>query len=299
MKKSSIQHSNTLEESELILNPDGSVYHLHLLPEHVADTVILVGDQGRVSMVSSFFDQVDYKIHNREFVTHTGTYKGKRVTAMSTGIGTDNIDIAINELDAAVNIDLKTSTLKNTHKKLKLIRIGTSGALQEDIPVDSFALSEYGLGFDGLLHYYQPNYEADELELAKAFETHYQPSRAQTIPYAVKASPSLVSRLEEGMIKGITATASGFYAPQGRSLRLATERSDQNERLNSFRFGENRIINFEMETAALYGIGTMLGHDCCTVCAVIANRFKRSYSKDYQKTVRDLVQIVLDRVCTD
>lgn len=294
MKNSAQYHTQRLKDSELILNADGSVYHLHLLPEHIASTVLLVGDQDRVSQISSFFDSIEYRIQNREFVTHTGTYRGKRITALSTGIGTDNIDIGLNELDAAVNIDLNTKRIKDEFKKLTLIRIGTSGALQSDIPVDSIALSEYGLGFDGLLHYYSPNYEQDEIELAEAFNTYYPFAKGQPHPYAVKASSRLLNLFKEDAIKGITATASGFYAPQGRSLRLKPKVENQNELLHDFDFKGKRIINFEMETAALYGLGAMLGHDCCTVCAVIANRFTQSYSSDYHTTIDNLIQRVLD-----
>lgn len=295
-KNQTIDHRERLKESELILNQDGSVYHLHLLPEHIADIVILVGDQGRVEAVSKYFDEIEFSIQNREFFTQTGWFEGTRISVLSTGIGTDNIDIAINELDAALNIDLKQRRIKENKKSIKMIRIGTSGSLQEDIPVDSFAISEYGLGFDGLLHYYKPEYDEDELSLSQAFAKHYQAKPEQVIPYAVKADEGLHHLLKEGMTSGITATASGFYAPQGRALRLLPDRNESNEMLNSFQHLDHRIINFEMETAALYGLGSMLGHQCCTVCAVIANRFTKSYSKDYKSTVDQLIQTTLERL---
>ena len=296
MKNSVNYHSNKLLDSELILNSDGSVYHLHLLPEHIADMVLLVGDQDRVQQISKRFEKIEVKIQNREFVTHTGYFNAKRITVLSTGIGTDNIDIALNELDAAVNIDLQKKTMLPNPRKLTLVRIGTSGALQSDIPVDSFALSTYGLGFDGLLHYYKPSFESKEVALSKAFKAYYPFAEGQTHPYAVRASERLINLFGEGMVKGITATASGFYAPQGRSLRLQPKVENQNELLHDFKFEDNRIINFEMETAALYGLGAMLGHDCCTVCAVIANRFTQQYSSDYHVTIDRLIDLVLRRL---
>ncbi|MDA7730175.1 nucleoside phosphorylase [Salibacteraceae bacterium] len=296
MKTTTNRHSETLQESELVLNKDGSVYHLHLKPEHIADTVLLVGDQGRVEQISNKFDTIEFSIQNREFCTTTGSYKGKRITALSTGIGTDNIDIAINELDAAVNIDLENRSIKSELKSLNLIRIGTCGALQADIPVDSFAISSYGLGFDGLLNFYEHSKTKKESKIQSDFIQFYKDHGHEVDAYVSEGNKELISILEPGMIKGITATANGFYGPQGRVLRLKAQIPNQNELLRDFKSGDNRIINFEMETSGLYGIGGLLGHKCCTVCAVIANRFSKSYSEDYMLTVDKLIDTVLDRL---
>ena len=296
MINSAIKHNTPLLPSELILNPDGSIYHLNLLPEDIADDIIVVGDQHRVERISSFFDKIDVKKEKREFVTHTGWYKGKRITALSTGIGCDNIDIVINELDAIVNIDLKTRIIKDTPRKLNIIRLGTSGALQADIPVDSFVVSSYGLGFDGLAQFYKTNFEKDELALQAAFIKQVNWKDELNQPYFAKANNELVERIEEGMIKGITATANGFYGPQGRSLRLAPNVPDLNEKLNQFSFEGQRITNFEMETSALYSLGGMLGHNTATVCAIIANRFAKTFSEDYKATVDKLIKVLLDRL---
>tara|TARA_Y100000385_G_scaffold291988_1_gene375392 strand:- start:3677 stop:4573 length:897 start_codon:yes stop_codon:yes gene_type:complete len=296
MKTTPNRHSETLQESELVLNKDGSVYHLHLKPEHIADTVLLVGDQGRVEQISNKFDTIEFSIQNREFCTTTGSYKGKRITALSTGIGTDNIDIAINELDAAVNIDLENRSIKSELKSLNLIRIGTCGALQADIPVDSFAISSYGLGFDGLLNFYEHSKTKKESKIQSDFIQFYKDHGHEVDAYVSEGNKELISILEPGMIKGITATANGFYGPQGRVLRLKAQIPNQNELLRDFKSGDNRIINFEMETSGLYGIGGLLGHKCCTVCAVIANRFSKSYSEDYMLTVDKLIDTVLDRL---
>lgn len=290
------RQSETLLESELVLNKDGSVYHLHLKPEHIADTVLLVGDQGRVELISEKFENVEFSIQNREFCTQTGTYNGKRITVMSTGIGTDNIDIAINELDAAVNIDLQKRSIKPDLTSLNLIRIGTCGALQANVPVDSFAISSYGLGFDGLLNFYEHSKTKKESKIQSDFIQFYKDHGHEVDAYVSEGNKELISILEPGMIKGITATANGFYGPQGRVLRLKAQIPNQNELLRDFKSGDNRIINFEMETSGLYGIGGLLGHKCCTVCAVIANRFSKSYSEDYMLTVDKLIDTVLDRL---
>ena len=296
MRNSSIKHNTPLLPSELILNPDGSIYHLDLLPKDIADDIIVVGDQHRVKRISSFFDKIDVIKEKREFVTHTGWYKGKRITAISTGIGCDNIDIVINELDAIANIDLKTRLIKETPRKLNIIRLGTSGALQADIPVDSFVISSYGLGFDGLAQFYKTDFEEDELSLQKAFikDINWKPELNQ--PYFAKGDSELISKIEKGMIKGITATANGFYGPQGRSLRLSPNVPDLNEELNQFNFEGHRITNFEMETSALYALGGMLGHNTATVCAIIANRFTKTFSADYKKTVDELIKVLLERL---
>lgn len=288
--------SNIIPETELILNPNGSVYHLQLLPENIADNIIIVGDQGRVETVSSFFDTVDFKVQNREFITHTGSYKGKRVTVISSGIGTDNIDILMNELDALVNIDLKNRTVKAEKRSLNIVRIGTSGALQQDIPVDSFVFSAYGLGFDGLLNYYLDLPKANEDSISNAFIKQTQWSEKLPFPYVIEASQSLSEKIGHDMIKGITATAPGFYGPQGRKLRLTPWVEDFNQQLTDFNYQQWCITNFEMETSALYGLGKLMGHQTATVCAIIANRVIKQYSKNYHIAVEKLILTVLERL---
>ncbi len=288
--------NNIIAETELILNPNGSVYHLQLLPENIAENIIIVGDQGRVETVSRFFDTIDFKIQNREFVTHTGTYNGKRIMVISSGIGTDNIDILINELDAAVNIDLKTRTIKKERISLNIVRIGTSGALQQDIPVDSFVVSTYGLGFDGLLNYYLDLPKINDNEVSEAFIKQTNWDKNLPFPYAVKGSEILINKIGFDLIKGITATAPGFYGPQGRKLRLSPWVEDFNQQLTDFKYKENRITNFEMETSALYGLGALLGHQTCTVCTIIANRVAKKYSQNYHASVEQLIQLVLERL---
>lgn len=296
MRKSVIDHSEAIAPSELIITPEGAIYHLNLLPHQIASNIIVVGDQYRVEKISSNFEKIDHKVAKREFVTHTGWYKGKHVTALSTGIGCDNIDIVINELDALVNIDFETRKPKKEHKKLNIIRLGTSGALQKDIPVDEFVISSYGLGFDGLAGFYDCKFEDDELDLKKAFLNQITWPEDCNPPYFAKASSSLLNQLKDGMHIGITATANGFYGPQGRSLRLGAKVPDLNEQLNKFEFDAKKITNFEMETSALYSLCGMLGHDAVTVCAIIANRFSKTYSEDYNIPVGKLIKIVLDRI---
>ena len=285
-----------IEESELILNSDGSVYHLKLLPEMIADTIILVGDPARVSEISAFFDRVDYERYNREIKTHTGRYAGKKLTVMSTGMGTDNLDIVINELDALANIDLENRTLKKEKKTLNLVRLGTSGAMQEEVPVDSFVAAEYGLGLDGLMNFYNTPVEVNEPEMEKAFIRQMQWPDKLSFPNITRASGSLLSLLNDKFIKGITATAPGFYGPQGRVLRMPLAYPDLNERLQKFSFQGKKIMNFEMETSGLYGLGRSLGHNTLTVCAVIANRIKKEYSEDPKKTINQLIEILLSRL---
>ncbi|MGD1848130.1 MAG: nucleoside phosphorylase [Salibacteraceae bacterium] len=286
-----------LAESELILNTDdGSIYHLILLPEHLADDVIVVGDPGRVKSISDRFDSVDVRISNREFVTHTGWLNGKRITALATGSGTDNIDIVLNELDALVIIDLESRRIKADHKSLNIVRIGTTGALQGDFPVDSYLASRYGLGFDNVLHYYQYHPEAETAQLEQALVDHLNMGDAASRPYLVPCSNTLLQKVGAGMHQGITATAPGFYGPQGRTLRLPLRIEDLNERLSSFENGNLKVTNFEMETSALYGLGHLLGHQCCTVCLVIANRIRNEYSKDYHPAMGRLIDTVLERL---
>ncbi len=285
-----------IPDSELILNPDGSVYHLHLKPEHIADNVIVVGDPGRVALISSYFDTIDYQISNREFVTHTGTYKNTRFTVIATGIGTDNIDIVINELDAAVNIDLETKIIKDVKRSLNIVRIGTSGALQEDIAIDSFLLSEKAMGFDGLMHFYTQSLNVNEKEIADAFCKHANWNDSLAKPYVVSASKLLSDRLSKGTRSGITATASGFYAPQGRVLRLQPEMPNYPETLSSFSYNELKVTNFEMETSALYGLSKALGHHACTICAIIANRKTKEFSTNPDLPIQRLITHVLNNL---
>jgi uridine phosphorylase len=285
-----------IPESELILNGDGSIYHLKLRPDNIADTIILVGDQGRVGKISKYFDVLEFSGQNREFLTHTGLIGSKRLTVLSTGIGTDNIDIVLNELDALVNIDLHNRIPRSDLKKLNLIRLGTSGSLQEDIPVDSFMLSSHGIGFDGLLNFYEKRADVEDKELTEAFITQTQWPSEFPRPYIVQGSPKLFKLLNDGTFSGITATANGFYGPQGRQLRLRATVPDLNEKLNRFRFNNHRITNFEMETSALFGLGKALGHECATICAVIANRFRHEYSKDHDRAVNNLIRHLLDKL---
>ncbi len=294
----------SISESELILNPDGSVYHINLRPEHVADNVIVVGDQERVKKISDYFEKVEYKLSHREFVTHTGFFKGKRITVVSTGIGPDNIDIVLNELDAAVNIDLQTRRIKEKKKNLNIIRIGTSGALQKEIPVDSFVVSEFGLGIDNLMSFYHLKQNFQEKNIEQDFIRHTGWSSPLSKPYIVQGSELLIKRIGAGMREGITVTAPGFYGPQGRILRLKPSVKNLNEKLTSFspkpNFKKNisplKITNFEMETSALYGLGRALGHNCCTVCAIIANRIIKQYSKNTHKSIDLLIRTVLERI---
>lgn len=291
-----MERRKSIAETELILNRNGSVYHLHLLPEHIAENVILVGDTARVDLVSQCFDTISFKIQNREFVSHGGTYKNKQVMAVSSGIGTDNIDIVLNELDAAVNIDLNKRIPREKHTTLKLIRIGTSGALQSFIPVNSVVVSEYALGLDGLLHYYDGLPAINNDALSEAFCKHTNWHSKLPYPYAIAGSENLMDQIAADYIKGITVTAPGFYAPQGRELRLKPWMTDFNQQLTGFKFGSGYISNFEMETSALYGLGTLLGHQVCSVCVIIANRITREFSSDYSTPMNNLIEQILERL---
>lgn len=285
-----------IPESELILNDDNSVYHLNLLPHELAPTVINVGDPDRVAMVSRFFNKIEVKKQKREFVTHTGIYKGKRITVLSTGIGTDNIDIVYNELDALVNIDLKSRTIKDQLTSLNLIRIGTSGSLQREIPVDSFVFSQYGLGLDGLMNFYVLKNDEEETGIINAFRKHYPNEGILSLPYLARCSSKLEKAISEGMHKGITASCSGFYAPQGRVLRYDLARPNFIQTLHSFQFNGNRITNFEMETGAMYGLAKVLGHHCCSVNAIVANRIDNTHTHKAEQTMNQMIELVLDRI---
>jgi len=287
-----------IPESELILNKDGSVYHLNLLPHELAPVVINVGDPDRVPMVSAYFDSVTVRKQKREFVSHTGLYKGKPMTVLSTGIGTDNIDIVYNELDALVNIDLGKRTINSSLDSLYLVRIGTSGSLQKDIPVDSFVCSSFGLGLDGLLNFYTLDNDEEETRIISAFREHYPNHGILPQSYISRASAQLTGLLSPGMFTGITASCSGFYGPQMRQLRLKPSRPDMIERLSSFSLGGHRITNFEMETGAMYGLAALLGHHCCSVNVIVANRIEHEFSKDADASMHRLIQLVLDRLAT-
>ena len=284
------------QDSELILNPDGSLYHIKLKPEDVAETVILVGDQQRVAVISKYFDKIDSRKDNREFTTHTGWLNGKRITVISTGIGTDNIDIVVNELDAAVNFDLEKRKIKEKHTALDIIRLGTTGGLQPELEVDTFVASAYGLGFDGLLNFYDYDEKILETEIIDAFIRHTGWNERLPYPYIVKSSERLLKQLAYDLPAGITATANGFYGPQGRRLRIPLAFPELNERIEGFRFGEYKISNFEMETSALFGLGKSLGHNTLTICTIIANRLTKQFSEDYKVSVDKMIRLVLERL---
>ncbi len=282
--------------SELVLNAHGDVYHLGLAPENLAENIILVGDQDRVELVSNFFDLIEHKSQHREFTCHTGMYKGKRVTALSTGIGTDNLDITINELDALVNIDLEKREDKEKHTSLNMVRIGTCGILQAEIPVHSYILSSHSYGLDNIAHFYDVEFSSEEKELNEKIDTHLAlPEKIK--PYFVSASEELVSKLRsEKTFEGITVTSSGFYAPQGRKLRLGLSTTDLNEKLGEFNYNGLKVNNFEMESSALFFLGKALGHKATTICLGIANRPNQQFSKGYAKEMNDLILYVLDRI---
>lgn len=283
-------------ETELILTSEKKVYHINLCNEDIADDVIVVGDQGRVAQISRHFSSVDFKTEHREFVTHTGIYKGKRITVLSTGIGPDNIDIVLNELDAAVNIDPNSRTEKEVKRKLNIIRLGTSGSLQEDIPVNGLVVSEYGLGIDGILTFYQKWESVTRQDICDAFVKHTGWAYNLPHPYCVKSDEVLFMKFKTGNFNGITTTAPGFYGPQGRQLRLRAAKPDLNDLLGTFRYNDLRITNFEMETSALYGLGALLGHNCLTVCVIIANRVKKEFTHNYTQSVDLLIEQCLQRL---
>ncbi len=291
---SNVHHAKAIAPSELVLNPDLSVYHLGLHPSQVADTIIVVGDQHRVPLISNQFEKVEDKVQNREFCTHTGTYKGKRITALSTGIGVDNVDIVMNELDALVNIDLVAREIKPLHTSLRIVRLGTSGALSSDIPVGSFVHSRYAIGLDGVLHYYDAQYDDDELQLTEAFRKHTNWELSGIAPYSVRSDEALGQYFQEGYYQGITITACGFYGPQGRMLRLPVALAGLNDAMSTMRFRGIPIANYEMESSALFGLGAMMGHACTTVCTVVANRMRNEFLADHHTPIEKLIKQVLD-----
>lgn len=285
-----------IHPSELILNPDGSIYHLALHPEQISNKIIVAGDPHRIAKISAKFDSIELKVENREFITHTGTFNGERVTAMATGIGTDNIDIVLNELDALVNVDLKTRTVKEQLTSLQIVRIGTCGSIQESVPSDEVVVSTHAIGLDGLMNFYNFEMDAEEKELFAAFKTQTAWREEFNRPYLVKGSKNLIEKVGKGFHKGITMTANGFYAPQGRRLRLMPKHVEVNEDLRKFNFKNHKIVNYEMETSALYGLSSLMGHEACTVCAVVANRYANSFSKDYKPVISKLIDQVLERL---
>lgn len=284
----------SIAPSELIINNRGAIYHLDLRPEELAETVITVGDPDRVAAISKYFDRVEYKLQHREFITHTGFIGTKRISVLSTGIGPDNIDIVLNELDALVNIDFETRMIRPSLQSLSIIRIGTSGSLQADIPVDGFVAGTHGLGIDNLLNFYLHVQHEEEQQLIQSFLTQTQLHQKTAQPYITSASPSLMKHFVEGYHQGITVTCPGFYGPQGRVLRLGLNNPDLVDRLTDFRFGQHRIANFEMETSAIYGLGRLLGHHCLSLNAIVANRVSKEFSKDGQAAVEKLIQKSLE-----
>ena len=285
-----------IAESELIINPDGSVFHLHIRPEELADNVILVGDPGRVDMVSEYLEDKEFRHQSREFVSVTGRYRGKRITVLSTVIGTDNIDIVMNELDALANIDFATREIKEEKRSLNILRVGTSGAIQPDIPIGSFVFSHISVGCDGLLNWYADRDRIIVPDIAEAFMKHTHWDSHLPVPYFVRAGKAMSEKFADCTVKGMTIAASGFYGPQGRVLRMPLAMPDMLDTFESFRFGEWRITNFEMEGSAIAGIAAHLGHNAGTVCCIIANRHLKESSPDYKPMVRNLVELVLDKI---
>lgn len=289
--------NNYIAESELVINGDGSIFHLHIKPEQLADRVILVGDPGRVNIVASHFDTCECEMSNREFHSITGTYKGKRITVLSTGIGCDNIDIVMNELDALVNIDFSTRTVKPTLRSLQIVRIGTCGGLQPNTPVGTFIASVKSIGFDGLLNYYGRRDEVCDTELEKAFTAHTSWLPQLPAPYVAVADPQLINRIAgDDMVRGITCACGGFYGPQGRRLRIPLADPELNSKIESFEYQGLRITNFEMESSALAGLSSLLGHKAMTCCMVLANRRAHQMNTNYKNDINTLIITVLDRI---
>jgi len=287
-----------IASSEMILNNDGSVFHLHLQPEELADNVILVGDPGRVGMVTSFFESKEFEKSSREFNTVTGCYKGNRVTVLSTGIGTDNIDIVMNELDALANIDLKKREIKRERKSLNILRIGTSGAIQPDIPLGSFVLSDISIGFDGLLNWYAGRDSISDLDMEREFVKQTGWIKSLPAPYFVNAGKKIIDVLKKDTIEGITISAPGFYGPQGRVLRVPLSMPDMIEKFEDFRYQGRKITNFEMEGSAIAGLSALMGHEAATVCCIIANRHLKNSRTNYKEDMHRLIELCLTRITT-
>ena len=284
---------NSIAASELIINDRGAIYHVNCRPEEIANTIITVGDPDRVKEVSKHFDSIEFKNQHREFITHTGYIGKKRISVTSTGIGPDNIDIVINELDALVNINFETRTIKEELTSLNIIRVGTSGSLQKEIPVDSFVASTHGLGLDNLMNFYQHSSNEEEKQLLHSFNTHTQLHHGISAPYITGAGMHLLKEFVEGFHSGITVTCPGFYGPQGRVLRMGLTQPQLIDSLTSFSFGQHRISNFEMETSAIYGMGKVLGHHCLSLSAIVANRISKEFSKDGAAAVDRLIEKTL------
>ena len=285
-----------IPESELIINDDGSAFHIHLKPEELADKVILVGDPGRVDMVGEFLEEKEFRHASREFVSITGKYRGSRITVLSTGIGTDNIDIVLTELDSLANVDFKTREVRPDHRRVTILRIGTSGAIQPDIPLGSFIFSEISVGCDGLLNWYADRDKVNIPEMEEAFKKHTHWDSRLSSPYFVKAGQRLIDAFRDCTVKGVTISAQGFYGPQGRVVRLPLAMPDMLETFESFRFGEYRITNFEMESSAVAGLAAHLGHEAGTVCCAIANRYLKDSNTNYKPRVRQLVELALGKM---
>ncbi len=294
----SMTQKRTIPASELIINEDGTIFHLHLLPEQISDIVMLVGDPGRVAMVASFFDTIECEVENREFKTITGSYKGRRMTVLSTGIGIGNIDICVTELDALANIDFATRQVKDEFKQLTLVRLGTSGALQADIKVGEAIFAATSVGFDGLLNYYAGRNDVCDLEIERAFIEHTGWNALLPKPYFIDADPSLGELFKDITRKGITIAAPGFYAPQGRWVRLQPQDLHLNEKIESFEFGGRKITNFEMESSALAGMAALMGHKAATICTIIAQRIALDACTDYKPFVKQMISNALDKLAT-
>lgn len=286
----------TIPESELIINDDGSVFHLHIRPEQLSDKIIMMGDPDRVTLTAKYFDSIECEIRSREFHTITGKYKGKRITALSHGIGPDNIDIVMTELDALANVDFNTRQVKEEFKQLTLVRVGTSGALQPNCPLGSYVVSAKSIGFDGVLNYYDGRNEITLHEFEEAFRKHVNWNPLHCSPYAVKASEELIDRIGFDMLKGVTISAIGFYGPQERYVRLPLANPDLNSRIESFEYDGDKITNYEMESAPLAGLSRLMGHKAMTVCTIIANRLAGDADADYKGSIEDLIKTVLDRI---
>ena len=285
--------------SELIINQDGSIFHLHLKPGQVADQVILVGDPARVDLVAGYFQQKEFRIQNREFVSVTGTYNSMRVTVISTGIGTDNIDIVMNELDALVNIDFSSREVKEQKRSLRIIRLGTSGGLQKDLELNDFVISEKAIGFDGLLNFYADRAKIADADFEDHFKKHVEWNPLLTSPYVVDCSASLFKKINgKEFSTGVTISAPGFYGPQGRTLRLKTIDPEINKKIESFSYGDHKITNYEMECSAIYGLSALMGHEALTICLIIANRLKKEANNHYHSNMEKLIKLVLDRIVT-
>ena len=288
--------NNNFKSSELVLAPNGSLYHIYMTGENLADDIFLVGDPNRVNMFKEIFDSIEFESQNREIHSLTGSYHGHRFTALSTGMGCDNIDIVVTELDAAANIDLKSRTIRQNHRSLNMVRIGTSGSLHSEIPTGSLVASAYAIGLDGLLNYYQHDDSQLEEAMTQAFVSHMQMPDRMARPYCVKGSNELLAKVSNITKQGITATAPGFYAPQGRNIRIAPSIPDLNKKLASFQWDGLKVTNLEMETSAIYGLARIMGHNALTVCLIIANRADGTFLNDYHSQMRDTIVSIMDRM---